>query len=99
MSKLRLAFMGTAEIAVPSLDALREAGHEIAAVYTQPPRPAGRGHRPQPSAVHEAAEHAGLAVRTPAKFDAESVAAFAALGLDAAVVVAYGLILPRPVLA
>jgi methionyl-tRNA formyltransferase len=95
MSKLRLAFMGTAEIAVPSLRALREAGHEIAAVYTQPPRPAGRGHRPQPSPVQEAA---GLAVRTPDRFDAESIAAFVALGLDAAVVVAYGLILPPAVL-
>jgi methionyl-tRNA formyltransferase len=98
MNKLRLAFMGTAEIAVPSLDALRAAGHEIVAVYTQPPRPAGRGQRARLSPVHESAEGAGLAVRTPEKFDAEAVAAFAALNLDAAVVVAYGLILPRAVL-
>ena len=98
MKNLRLAFMGTAEIAVPSLEALREAGHEIVAVYTQPPRPAGRGQRPQPSPVHDVAERAGLTVRSPEKFDADATAAFAALSLDAAVVVAYGLILPAAVL-
>jgi methionyl-tRNA formyltransferase len=98
MSQLRLAFMGTAEIAVPSLEALGEAGHEIAAVYTQPPRPAGRGQRPQLSPVHDAASRAGLVVRTPERFDGEAVAAFAALDLEIAVVVAYGLILPASVL-
>ena len=98
MNKLRLAFMGTAEIAAPSLDALRTAGHEIAAVYTQPPRPAGRGQRARLSPVHESAEGAGLVVRTPERFDAEAISGFAALNLDAAVVVAYGLILPAAVL-
>jgi methionyl-tRNA formyltransferase len=99
MTKLRLAFMGTPDFAVPSLAALCEAGHDIAAVYSQPPRPAGRGHRPQPSAVQQAAEAAGLPVRVPARFDDAVIAEFAALGLDAAVVAAYGLILPKPVLA
>src|SRR5579875_1747250 len=99
MTKLRLAFMGTPDFAVPSLEALIAAGHEMAAVYCQPPRPAGRGHRPVPSPVQQAAEAAGIPVRTPAKLDAEAAAAFAALRLDAAVVAAYGLILPRPVLA
>ena len=99
MTTLRLAFMGTPDFAVPSLAALRAAGHQIAAVYSQPPRPAGRGHRPQPSPVQQAAEAAGLAVRTPARLDAAAIAEFAALGLDAAVVAAYGLILPKPVLA
>jgi methionyl-tRNA formyltransferase len=98
VTKLRLAFMGTAEIAVPSLRALGEVGHDIAAVYTQPARPAGRGHRPQPSPVQEWAERAGLLVRTPTRFDAEAAGAFATLALDAAVVVAYGLILPAAVL-
>jgi len=98
MTKLRLAFMGTADIAVPSLMALREAGHDIAAVYTQPPRPAGRGQRPQLSPVHEAAERAGLVVRTPERLEGEAIASFAALNLGAAVVVAYGLILPAAVL-
>ena len=91
--------MGTPDFAVASLQALRAAGHDIAAVYSQPPRPAGRGHRPQPSPVQQAAEAAGLPVRTPARLDAAAVAEFAALGLDAAVVAAYGLILPKPVLA
>jgi methionyl-tRNA formyltransferase len=99
MSKLRLAFMGTPEFALPSLAALVAAGHEIAAVYCQPPRPAGRGHRPVLSPVQRAAGDMGLVVRTPARLDAPAAAAFAALALDAAVVVAYGLILPRAVLA
>jgi methionyl-tRNA formyltransferase len=99
MTKLRLAFMGTPQFAVPSLDALLAAGHEVAAVYSQPPRPAGRGHLPQPSPVQQAAEAAGLPVRTPVRLDADAAAAFAALGLDAAVVIAYGLILPKQVLA
>jgi methionyl-tRNA formyltransferase len=99
MTKLRLAFMGTPDFAVPSLEALLEARHEIAAVYCQPPRPAGRGHLPQPSPVQRAAEAAGLPVRMPVRLDAEAGASFAALALDAAVVIAYGLILPKPVLA
>ncbi|HEX7967759.1 MAG TPA: formyltransferase family protein, partial [Stellaceae bacterium] len=99
MTMLRLAFMGTPDFAVPSLRALIAAGHEIAAVYSQPPRPVGRGQRAQPSPVHAVAESAGLSVRTPARLDAEAAAAFAALELDAAVVAAYGLILPKPVLA
>lgn len=97
--KLRLAFMGTPAFAVPTLQALIAAGHEIAVVYSQPPRPAHRGHRLTPSPVHQAAEAAGLPVRTPKSLrDPAEQAAFAALGLDAAVVVAYGLILPAPVL-
>ena len=99
MTKLRLAFMGTPDFAVPGLRALIAAGHDIAAVYSQPPRPVGRGHRPQPSPVQAAAEAAGLLARTPARLDAEAAAAFADLKLDAAVVAAYGLILPKPVLA
>ena len=97
---LRLAFMGTPDFAVPSLAALLRAGHEVVAVYTQPPRPAGRGHRPSTSPVHRFAESRGIPVRTPASLKPEEVrAAFADLGLDAAVVAAYGLLLPRPVLA
>ncbi len=99
MTKLRLAFMGTPDFAVLALRALIEAGHDIAAVYCQPPRPAGRGHQPQPSPVQAAAEAAGLLVRTPARLDAAAAAEFAALRLDAAIVAAYGLILPPPVLA
>ena len=100
MARLRLAFMGTAAFAVPALDALAGAGHRIAAVYTQPPRPAGRGHKLRPTPVHEAAGRLGLDVRTPKTLrDAAGQEAFAALACDAAVVVAYGLILPAPVLA
>jgi methionyl-tRNA formyltransferase len=99
MSKLRLAFMGTPDFAVPALAALREAGHDIVAVYCQPPRPAGRGHRPQISAVQRLAEILGLPVRVPERLDEAAIAEFAALGLDAAIVAAYGLILPKPILA
>ena len=99
MTKLRLAFMGTPDFAVPSLAALRAAGHDVACVYSQPPRPAGRGQRPQPSPVQQAAEAAGIAVRVPVRLDDAAVAEFVALGLDAAVVAAYGLILPKAVLA
>ena len=96
---MRLAFMGTPAFAVPTLDALSEAGFDIAAVYSQPPRPAGRGKRLQPTPAHLRAEALSLPVRTPVTLrDAEAQAEFAALGLDAAVVVAYGLILPQPVL-
>lgn len=97
---MRLAYMGSPAFAVPALHALHAAGHDIAAVYCQPPRPSGRGQAVHPCAVHAAAEALGLKVRTPAKLrrnEAEH-AAFAALGLDAAVVCAYGLILPRPIL-
>lgn len=100
MPRLRLAFMGTPDFAVPALRALVEAGHEVAAVYTQPPREAGRGQKPRPSAVHLAALDHGIPVRTPASLKAAAEqAAFAALGVDAAVVVAYGLLLPKPILA
>jgi len=96
----RLVFMGTPDFALPTLAALRAAGHEIACVYCQPPRPAGRGQKPRPSPVQAAAEDAGLPVRAPASLkDADAQAAFAALGADAAVVVAYGLILPAAILA
>jgi methionyl-tRNA formyltransferase len=96
---MRLAFMGTPDFAVPTLDALVAAGHDIVAVYSQPPRPAGRGKAPQPGAVHRRAEMLGLAVRHPVSLrDPEAQAEFTALDLDAAVVAAYGLILPQAVL-
>ena len=96
---MRLVFMGTPDFAVPALEALAEAGHEIVAVYCQPPRPAGRGKKPRPSPVQAAAEALGIEVRHPVSLKgADEQAAFAALGADAAVVAAYGLILPRPVL-
>ena len=96
---MRLAFMGTPAFAVAALDALARAGHEIACVYTQPPRPAGRGQREVPSPVHARALELGLPVRHPVNFKApEAKAEFAALGLDIAVVAAYGLILPQAVL-
>ncbi len=96
---LRLAFMGTPEFAVPALRSLAAAGHEIAAVYCQPPRPAGRGQKERPSAVQAAAAAAGLPVHTPASLrKPDAQAAFAALELDVAVVAAYGLILPKPIL-
>jgi len=91
--------MGTPAFAVPALAALIDAGHEILAVYTQPPRPAGRGKALRPGPVQVQAEAAGIVVRCPRTLkDAEAQAAFAALDADAAVVVAYGLILPTPVL-
>src|SRR3569623_985819 len=96
---MRLAFMGTPDFAVPTLDGLIAAGHELIAVYSQPPRPAGRGKGLQPSPVQRAAEAAGIEVRTPLTLrDSEAQAAFAALDLDAAIVAAYGLILPQPFL-
>ena len=97
---MRLIFMETPDFAVPALDALAEAGHEIAAVYCQPPRPAGRGKALQPSPVQRRAEALGLDVRHPVSLrDADEQARFAALEADAAVVAAYGLILPQPILA
>ncbi|RME65776.1 MAG: methionyl-tRNA formyltransferase, partial [Alphaproteobacteria bacterium] len=97
---MRLAFMGTPDFAVPALEALLGAGHDIACVYSQPPRPAGRGKVRRPSPVHAVAQAHGIAVRTPASLkDEAQQAAFRALALDAAVVVAYGLILPPAILA
>jgi methionyl-tRNA formyltransferase len=91
--------MGTPAFAATTLAALIDAGHRILAVYTQPPRPAGRGHRPQPSPVQLLAAQHRLAVRCPPTLRAEEEqTAFAGLGADAAVVAAYGLILPRPIL-
>jgi methionyl-tRNA formyltransferase len=91
--------MGTPDFSVPTLSELIGQGHEIACVYTRAPRPAGRGQKERPSPVEAFARIAGLEVRTPQNFKAaEERAAFAALGLDAAIVVAYGLILPREVL-
>jgi methionyl-tRNA formyltransferase len=96
---LDLVFMGTPAFAATILGALIEAGHRLLAVYTQPPRPAGRGQRPQPSPVQSLAAQHGLPVRCPATLRNEAEqAAFAALGADAAVVAAYGLILPGPIL-
>ena len=96
---MRLAFMGTPEFAVPTLDALVAAGHDVAAVYTQPPRPANRGKKLTPSAVHQRAEELGLLVRSPLSLRQEDAQAdFAALGLDVAIVAAYGLILPPAIL-
>jgi methionyl-tRNA formyltransferase len=97
---MRIAFMGTPDFAVPTLDALIGGGHDVAAVYCQPPRPAGRGKGLAPSPVQKRAEEAGIEVRMPASLKgAEEQAAFASLALDAAVVAAYGLILPEPILA
>lgn len=95
---MKLVFMGTPDFSVPVLDALA-ARHDIVAVYTQPPRPAGRGKELRPTPVHARAEALGLPVRHPVSLKTpEALADFAALGADAAVVVAYGLILPQAVL-
>lgn len=97
--KRRIAFMGTPEFAVPALRALHEAGHDIAAVYSQPPRRAGRGKKLTPSPVQQAAEELGLTVRVPVSLkDEEAQTEFAALDLDTAIVAAYGLILPQEIL-
>lgn len=96
---MRLAFLGTPEFAVPSLAELVAAGHEIVAVYSQPPARRGRGQELKPSPVHAFAETLGLPVRTPASMrDPAEIEAFKALDLDAAVVVAFGQILPKEVL-
>ena len=96
---MRIIFMGTPDFAVPALRALHAAGHDIMCVYTQPPRPAGRGKKLMPSPVQQAAEELGLPVRTPVSLrNAEAQAEFAALNADVAVVAAYGLILPQAVL-
>ena len=98
---MRIIYMGTPEFAVPALEALVAAGHDVVAAYSQPPRPGGRrGRELTPSPVHRRAQELGIEVRTPASLKgAEEQAAFAALGADVAVVAAYGLILPRAVLA
>ena len=91
--------MGSPDFAVPSLNALVEAGHEVVAVYAQPPRPAGRGKAERKTAVHERAEQIGIEVRTPRSLrDAEEQERFRALRADLGVVAAYGLILPTPIL-
>ncbi|WP_299950682.1 methionyl-tRNA formyltransferase [uncultured Ruegeria sp.] len=96
---MRIIFMGTPDFSVPVLDALVEAGHEVVAVYCQPPRPAGRGKKDRPTPVHARAEALGLEVRHPTSLKSQDEQArFAALNADIAVVVAYGLILPQPIL-
>ena len=96
---MKVVFMGTPDFSVPVLDALVAAGHDIAAVYCQPPRPAGRGKKETPTPVHQRAEELGLPVRHPVSLKTpEAQADFAALDADVAVVVAYGLILPQAVL-
>jgi methionyl-tRNA formyltransferase len=97
---MRLAFMGSPAFALPALEALLAAGHDVARVYSQPPRPAGRGKQERPTPVHAFAAARGIEVRTPKSLKApEAQAAFAALNLDAAIVVAYGLILPKAILS
>ena len=99
MTAAKLIFMGTPDYAVPSLDALLAADYSIAAVYCQPPRPAGRGKKPRASPVQRRAEAAGLKVRMPVSLmDAQQQQEFAALGADLCIVIAYGLILPQAVL-
>ncbi|MFM5915401.1 MAG: methionyl-tRNA formyltransferase [Chakrabartia godavariana] len=96
---MRIIFMGTPDFAVPTLDALVAAGHDICAVYSQPPRPAGRGKSLSPTPVHRRAEELGLTVHTPVSLkDPEAQAAFADHGADVAIVAAYGLILPQAIL-
>jgi methionyl-tRNA formyltransferase len=96
---LRIIFMGTPDFSVPTLDAILSAGHQVAAVYSQPPRAAGRGMAERKSPVHRFAEAAGLEVRTPRTLKgADAAAELRGMGADVAVVVAYGLILPPDVL-
>lgn len=96
---MRLVFMGSPDFSVPVLDALIQAGHDVVAVYCQPPRPAGRGKKDRPGPVHARALELGLDVRHPVSLKgAEEQKSFAALKADVAVVVAYGLILPQSVL-
>jgi len=96
---MRIIFMGTPDFAVPTLTEIVSAGHEVVAVYTRAPKPAGRGQADRKSPVHEAAEGFGIPVMTPKTLrnEAEQIA-FAAFDADVAVVVAYGLILPKPIL-
>ena len=96
---MRVVFMGTPEFSVPTLTEIVSAGHEVVAVYTRAPKPAGRGQAERKSPVHEAAEAFGIPVFTPRSLKAEAEQAqFAALGTEVAVVVAYGLLLPKPIL-
>ncbi len=96
---MRIVFMGTPDFSVPILDALVEAGHDVCAVYSQPPRPAGRGKKDRPSPVQSRAEKLGLPVRHPVSLKTEdALTDFTALNADIAVVVAYGLILPQTIL-
>jgi methionyl-tRNA formyltransferase len=96
---MRIIFMGSPDFAVPTLDALVKAGHDICAVYTQPPRPAGRGKADRPTAVALRAHELGIEVRSPKSLRSEAEQhAFAELDADVAVVAAYGLILPQPIL-
>jgi methionyl-tRNA formyltransferase len=96
---MRLAFMGTPGFAAVALEAILAAGHEVVCVYSQPPRPAGRGMQLRPSPVQSLAEHHGIEVRTPTSLKSlEEQQRFAALSIDCAVVVAYGLLLPKPIL-
>ena len=96
---MRIVFMGTPDFSVPVLEALVTAGHEVVAIYCQPPRPAGRGNKERPSPVQSLAERLGLLVRHPVNFqDPAEIKSFADLNADIAVVVAYGLILPQAVL-
>lgn len=96
---MRVVFMGTPDFSVPALDALLDAGHEVVAVYTQPPRPAGRGKAPRHGPVAQRAQALGLELRQPTSLKSpEEQAAFAALKADIGVVVAYGLLLPQPIL-
>ena len=95
---MRLVFMGTPEFSVPALEALYQAGHEIIAVYTQPPRPAGRGHKVQKSPIHVFAENLDIPIYTPKKFQEGEIQELQSHRAEVAVVVAYGLILPRAAL-
>ncbi|MFL6784748.1 MAG: methionyl-tRNA formyltransferase [Sphingomicrobium sp.] len=96
---MRIVFMGSPDFAVPSLNALVDAGHDVVAAYAQPPRPAGRGKSERKTAVHERAEEIGIEVRTPRTLrDPDEQLLFRALRADLAVVAAYGLILPKPIL-
>ena len=96
---MRIAFMGTPDFAVPTLTEIVSAGHEIVAVYTRAPKPAGRGQAERKSPIHLAAEGFGIPVRTPKSLrNEDEQAAFAALDADVGIVVAYGLILPKPIL-
>lgn len=98
-SPLRVAFMGSPDFAVPTLKALLDRGHDVVCVYSQPPKPAGRGGKLRKTPVHQAAEAAGIEVRTPISLKTpEALADFQSLNLDAAVVAAYGLILPQSIL-
>lgn len=99
MAGLRITFMGTPDFSVPTLKAALDAGHEVVAVYSQPPRPAGRGKKERKSPVHMFAEEQGLKVLTPLSLKKEEQQKeFMALEPDVAIVVAYGLLLPAPIL-